>query len=346
MLHEVAASDLDLTTIVNPIRKLLRKVQLFTGEVEDIDLPNSRLTLSHGFKRHSHTVSSDQLILALGSIANFHNLPGLGEHAITMKSLGDAVELRNRLIAHLEEADTDCARDRREPLLTFVVAEEGIAGVETIAAVNDLLRQALPLYRNLNDGMLRLVLVHPGAAILPELGPELGKYAQKKLEKRGIEIFLNNRVSVASEDSVRLMNGMKFRVPRSYGLQEPHRTRYSGTCHAPKIRDEWSSTIISNCRSSRRYGPSVIAPLSSIGILDGLSADSTTRPKAGQGGRSKRGGRNPGAPSKEVLVSHIRADGRHRTASGSSRHPGRPLFRVYRVVAMANGVPEQVARLG
>jgi NADH:ubiquinone reductase (H+-translocating) len=211
MLHEVAASDLELTTIVNPIRKLLRKVQLFTGDVEEIDLSNSRLTLSHGFKRHSHTVPYDQLILALGSIANFHSLPGLGEHAITMKSLGDAVALRNRLIAHLEEADTDCAQGRREPLLTFVVAGGGFAGVETIAAVNDLLRQALPLYRNLNEKMLRLVLVHPGTVILPELGEELGKYAQAKLEERGIQIFPNTRVSEVTDDSVRLTNGTVIR---------------------------------------------------------------------------------------------------------------------------------------
>jgi NADH dehydrogenase len=210
MLHEVAASDLDLTTIINPARKLLRKVQLFAGEVEHIDLPNNRLTLSHGFKRHSHTFSYDRLILALGSITNFYNLPGLAQRALTMKSLGDAVELRNRLIAHLEEADTDCARDHREPLLTFVVAGGGFAGVETIAAVNDFLRQVLPLYRSLNERMLRLILVHAGAAILPELGPDLGRYAQKKLAERGIEIILNNRVAAVSEESVTLTDGMNI----------------------------------------------------------------------------------------------------------------------------------------
>jgi NADH dehydrogenase len=125
-----------------------------------------------------------------------------------MKSLGDAVGLRNRLIAHLEEADTECAKAEREPLLTFVVAGGGFAGVETIAAVNDLLRQALPLYRNLDEKMLRLVLVHAGAAILPELGEELGKYAQAKLEMRGIQVILNTRVEAVSDDSVTLTNGM------------------------------------------------------------------------------------------------------------------------------------------
>ncbi len=211
MLHEVAASDLDLTTIVNPVRKLLSKVQLFAGEVEHIDLPNSRLTLAHGFKRHSHTVPYDQLILALGSVANFHGLPGLAEHAITMKSLGDAVALRNRLIAHLEEADTDCAKREREPLLTFVVAGGGFAGVETIAAINDLLRQALPLYRNLNEKMLRLILVHAGMFLLPELGEDLGKYTQAKLEMRGIQVVLNTRVAAVSDDTVTLTNGTVIR---------------------------------------------------------------------------------------------------------------------------------------
>ena len=167
--------------------------------------------MSHGFKRHSHTVPYDHLILALGSIANFHNLPGLAERAITMKSLGDAVALRNRLIAHLEEADTDCAKGEREPLLTFVVAGGGFAGVETIAAINDFLRQALPLYRNLHEKTLRLVLVHPGPVILPELGEELGRYTQTKLEKRGIQIVLNTRVSAVSDDSVTLTNGIMIR---------------------------------------------------------------------------------------------------------------------------------------
>jgi NADH dehydrogenase len=211
MLHEVAASDLELTTIVNPVRKLLKKVQLFAGEVEDIDLRNNELTLCHGFERHTHRVRYDQLILALGSIANFHNLPGLAERAVSMKCLGDAVALRNRLIAHLEEADTDCAHGDHEPLLTFVVAGGGFAGVETIAAMNDLLRQALPLYRNLNERALRLVLVHPGPVILPELGEELGKYTQKKLEKRGVEIILNARVAAVSDGSITLSNGTRIR---------------------------------------------------------------------------------------------------------------------------------------
>jgi NADH:ubiquinone reductase (H+-translocating) len=82
-------------------------------------------------------------------VINFFNIPGLIDKAHTMKSLGDAIALRNRLIEHLEEAGTDCAEKDREALLTFVVAGGGFAGVETTGSINDLLKEALPYYPNL-----------------------------------------------------------------------------------------------------------------------------------------------------------------------------------------------------
>jgi NADH dehydrogenase len=208
MLHEVAASDLDMTHIVNPIRKLLRRVDFFCGDVEQIDLPSRRVVVSHGDDRHRHELEYDHLILALGSITNFFNVPGLQERALTMKSLGDAVYLRNRLIEHLEEADFECAAGARDRLLTVVVAGGGFAGVETIAAINDFLREALVCYPHLREEDLRLVLVHPGAVILPELGEKLGTYAQQKLSERKVEIRVNTKVTGVSEAGVELSDGM------------------------------------------------------------------------------------------------------------------------------------------
>src|SRR6266581_6584605 len=78
MLHEIAASDLDLTNIVNPVRKMIRHVNFFVGDVEKIDIENRQVVVSHGFDRHSHTLDYDQLVLALGSVTNFFNLPGGG----------------------------------------------------------------------------------------------------------------------------------------------------------------------------------------------------------------------------------------------------------------------------
>lgn len=211
MLHEIAASDLDLTNIVNPIRKMLRHVNFFVGDVDNIDLSGKRVTVSHGFERHSHTLEYDHLVLGLGSVTNFFGLPGLEERALTMKSLGDAIRLRNRLIAHLEEADTECAASQREPLLTFVVAGGGFAGVETIASINDFLRDALPFYPNLKPEMLRVVLVHPGDYILPELGEKLGRYADRKLSEREVEIHARTKVAAVTRNEVSLSDGTQIK---------------------------------------------------------------------------------------------------------------------------------------
>src|SRR5215510_6378574 len=207
MLHEVAASDLDLTHIVNPIRKLLHHVTFFEGDVAYIDLPNQCVGVSHGYAPHQHALPYDHLVLALGSITNFFNLPGLEDHALTMKSLGDAIQVRNRLIANLEEASPECAVQGRAPLLGVVVAGGGFAGTETIAGSNDFLRESIKLYPNINEEMLRIVLVHPGEVILPELGPKLGAYAQKKLAQRGVDIRTNTRVTGVTEHGVSLSDG-------------------------------------------------------------------------------------------------------------------------------------------
>src|SRR5438874_7709563 len=207
MLHEVAASDLDITNIVNPVRKLLRRVKFFHGDIEYIDLGKNTVGVSHGHTHHHHDLEFDHVVLALGSITNFYNLPGLAERALTMKSLGDAIHLRNRMISNLEEADFECCPQVREPLLNFVVAGGGFAGVETIAGMNDFLRDAIRFYPHLREDMLRIILVHPGAVILPELGDKLGRYAQKKLGERRIDIRTNTKVTAVSDREVTLTDG-------------------------------------------------------------------------------------------------------------------------------------------
>jgi NADH dehydrogenase len=210
MLHEVAASDLDLTTIVNPIRKLLRQVRTFVGEVQSVDLAARRVLVTHGYTHHAHALDYDHLVLALGSVTNFFGIAGCAERALTMKTLRDAMELRNRLISHLEEADTECAKADREPLLTITVAGGGFAGVETIGSINDFIRAALPYYPNLKPEMLRLVLVHPGEFVLPELGPELGRYASEQLRRRGVEIHAGCKVTAVTPRDVTVSDGTKI----------------------------------------------------------------------------------------------------------------------------------------
>jgi len=207
MLHEVAASDLDLTHIVNPVRKILRHVNFINCEVQCIDLANRTITILHGFDRHDHVLEFDHLVLALGSVTNFYQIPGLEKRAITMKSLGDAIDLRNRLIAHLEEANTDCAINNREPLLTFVVAGGGFAGVETVGSIKDFLHDALPYYPHLQPEMIKVVLVHPGDFVLPELGENLGRYASIKLAERGVQLRANTKVTAVTPREITLSDG-------------------------------------------------------------------------------------------------------------------------------------------
>jgi len=207
MLHEVAASDLEVTDIVTPIRSLLKHANFYCGDVDAIDLPNKCVTVSHGYEPHSHTLHYDFLILALGSTTNFFKLPGVEENAVTMKSLADAIRLRNLLIDHLEEADTECASESRGGLMTFVVAGGGFAGIETIASVNDFVRDSLKFYPYVRPADVKVIVAHPGDVILPELGPELGAYAQGKLRERGIEVLTRTKVSAATAQGVTLSDG-------------------------------------------------------------------------------------------------------------------------------------------
>src|SRR5271154_6822161 len=207
MLHEVAASDLEVSAIINPLRKMLRRVRTFSGIIETIDLERKCVTVSHGFDAHRHDLHYDHLILALGSSTNLFGLPGLEESALTIKTLEDAIELRNQLITHLEEANSECAADQRQPLLTFVVAGAGFAGVETLGGINDFVREAIRFYPNLKPEFVRTILVSSDEFILPELGSKLGAYAQRKLAARGVEIITRTRVTAVRDGLVELSDG-------------------------------------------------------------------------------------------------------------------------------------------
>jgi NADH dehydrogenase len=185
---------------------MLRRANFLAGEVDQIDLEQKRVIVSHGFDHHPHTLEFDFLVFGLGSVMNTYGLPGVQEHALTMKSLGDAMRVRNHLIAHLEEADSDYGK-QKESLLTFVVAGGGFAGVETVAGINDFVRRALRSYPHLSEDLVRVMLIHSGPVIMPELEESLGVYAQKILAGRKVEIHLKKRIESFSGGMVRLTDG-------------------------------------------------------------------------------------------------------------------------------------------
>ncbi len=207
MLHEVAGSDVDVVAIVQPLRKMLRRTRVAIVEVEAIDLKSKQVRVHHQELGRRYELGYDHLVLALGAVTNFYRIPGLAEHALRMKTLGDAILMRNRAIEALELADNLTDAELRGTTLTVVVAGGGFAGIETAGAVNDLLRESIRFYPRLTRAMVRVIVVDPGDHILPELGPRLGNYAMSKLRTRGVEICLGRRVSKYDGKEVVLDDG-------------------------------------------------------------------------------------------------------------------------------------------
>jgi len=207
MLHEVAAGDLSPGDIVNPLRKILRHVNVVQAEVHQIDLTNRKIRCVAGVRDMELEFEFDHLLLAIGSETNFFDLQGVRDWAVTMKSLSDAALLRNRMVALLEEASLEKDEATRRELLTFVTAGGGFAGVETTGAVNDFVRETVKFYPALREETVRVVVVHPGKFLLPELGEELGRYTEKKLAQRKVEIIKGARVAAYDGSVVKLTDG-------------------------------------------------------------------------------------------------------------------------------------------
>jgi len=207
MLHEVASGDLYPGDIINPVRRILRHVKFFETEIKRIDLKGRRVICAGSLDEYELPFEFDHLLLTPGSETNFFDLPGVSEWSVTMKSLIDAALLRNRVVALLEAANLRSDDGARRRLLTFVTAGGGFSGIETTGAINDYVRDAVRFYPGLSEEMIRVVVVHPGTFLLPELGKELGDYAEQKLRERKVEVIKGTRVSSYKESIVALSDG-------------------------------------------------------------------------------------------------------------------------------------------
>ncbi len=207
MLHEIAAGDLSPSDIVNPLRRILRHVRFVEADVRDVDLSARKIHCIHGIGDADLELEYDHLLLALGSETNFFGNQGIRECAVTMKNVMDATLLRNRMVALLEEAALEKDESARHELLTFVTAGGGFAGAETTGAVNDFLRETARFYPALREDVIRVVVVHPGSYLLPELGEELGRYAERKLIERNVEVIKGARVASYDSSVVKLNDG-------------------------------------------------------------------------------------------------------------------------------------------
>ena len=207
LLPEVAGGGINSSDAITSLRLLLKKVQVRLAEVIKIDFENKVLTVLQGTRRMPVEVTYDHLVLAMGQSADLSRFPGLTEHALTMKYMGDAFTLRNHVIRCLEHADVVQVPEIKQRLLTFLVVGGGFSGVETVGEVKHLIDKSLRYFPNISPDEVQVKLIEFADRILLELPESLGVYAQQQLEKNGIEVMTGVGVNSATGTSAELSTG-------------------------------------------------------------------------------------------------------------------------------------------
>jgi NADH dehydrogenase len=210
MLASAASGSIETLHILNPIRRMIPGITFRAEEVMEIDLQRHVVTTASPITGREVRLPYDHLVLGLGNTINLASLPGLAQHAKTMKSLGDALHLRNHVISMLEAADVETDPHIREELLTFVVAGAGYSGVETVGEINDLVHEISKNYPSLLKESIKVILLHSRERILPEMGPGLADFALKKLRQRGVDVRLQTRIAAATPHEAILNTGERI----------------------------------------------------------------------------------------------------------------------------------------
>lgn len=207
LLPEVAAGGISATHVVNPIRELVPRARFRCCHIVEVDAVKKQVLIAQGEGLEFLALPYDHLVFCLGKVTNFSSMPGVAEHALAMKDLGDAFKLRNHVIHCLELADIEHDPTRKAALLTFVVAGGGFSGVETVGELHELVTRSLKYFPKIAQSEVIFKLVHSQDRILPEMPLSLGVAARKILEKRGIGMVLKARVKAASRERVYLGDG-------------------------------------------------------------------------------------------------------------------------------------------
>jgi NADH:ubiquinone reductase (H+-translocating) len=208
LLPEAASGTLEPRHVVVPLRMMCPHAELLLGRVLGLDSAARRLRL----EGHAGTldVGYERLVVALGAVSRTLPIPGLAEHACGFKDLADAIALRNHVLRELEVADAEPDDDVVRRHLTFVFVGAGYAGVEALAELSDLVRDALRYYPRLRRVPSRWVLVDAAPTILPEIPRRLGEYAAKELARRGVQIRVATTLESVDGESATLSDGERI----------------------------------------------------------------------------------------------------------------------------------------
>ena len=195
MLPQVASGMIETRHIVLPIRTICKKTKFYEGRIKNIDPFGKLVNLWGTGDKRSISIHYDFLVVALGSETNFFGMADVEKNAYTMKTLNDAVVLRNRIIDMLEQAENETNPILRKSFLNFVVAGGGFAGIETAGELMDLILDARKHYPTIHKDDLKVVVIEALPMILPGFNEKLAEFAKQKLIERGIDIKLQTAIT-------------------------------------------------------------------------------------------------------------------------------------------------------
>ena len=208
LLPEAASGTLEPRHVVVPLRLMCPDAELVLGRLTALDTTSR--TAAVETDAGDFDIRYEQAVLALGSVSRRLPSPGLAEHGLGFKDLAEAIQLRNHVLRRLEAAMMERDRHRAEAQLTFVFVGAGYAGVEALAELSDLVRDAMRHYPELPRPRARWVLVDAAPKILPEIPSRLGEYAAKQLAGRGVEIHTSTTLESVGPGSVVLSGGRRI----------------------------------------------------------------------------------------------------------------------------------------
>ncbi len=203
LLAEAAAGTIEPRHCVIPLRELLRNTEVQVGHVVSLD-PHRKQAVVEDLNGERHEVQFEAALLAPGSVPSIAPVPGLTENAVGFKTLADAIWLRNRVLHQLDAAAATEDPDRRRALLTFTFVGGGYAGVEALAELESLARDAARGYPRLPPDDFRWVLVEAQDSLLPGLDPRLARFSERHLHRRKVEVYLDTRLADSTDHTVRL----------------------------------------------------------------------------------------------------------------------------------------------
>lgn len=204
LLPEVVGASLLPGHVVAPLRQTLDRARVRMVRVDEIDL-EERLVRYAG--EGSGISQYDQLVLACGQSANLGIVKGMARYALPLKTLGDALFLRNRVIVRLEQAEQQPDPEARRWLTTFIVLGGGFSGVEVAGELVDFIRASRRYYPQIREDEVRVLLVHGNERLLPELSASLGEFAYRNMMKNGVDIRLKARAVRIDDRAVYLDDG-------------------------------------------------------------------------------------------------------------------------------------------